>query len=173
MNKKIQEAMNKQIQEEMYSSYLYLSMTTYLENINLPGFAHWLRLHSQEEMFHAMKLYYHIVERGGQVKLMTLKEPPREWDSVLHVFKEAVKHEEHISRCINDLMDLSISEKDHASRSILGWFVDEQVEEEDLFGGITDKLGMIKGSQGGALFMLDREMGSRTPGQNPYVPAAE
>ena len=172
VGEKIQNAINKQIQEEMFSSYLYLSMSTYLESINLSGFAHWLRLHAQEEMFHGMKLYYYLIERGGRVELMTLQDPQKEWASVKEVFDAALNHEYHITKCINDLMDLAIEERDHASKNVLNWFVDEQVEEEDKFSGIVDQLAMI-GENSGMLFMMNKEMGARVPGANPYVPAPE
>ena len=165
---KIQNAMNKQINEEIYSSYLYLSMSTYLESINLPGFAHWLRLHAQEEMFHAMKLHFHLIERSSRVKLMVVKEPQTNWDSLLQVFKDARKHETLITRYINELMDFAIDERDHATRNFLNWYVDEQVEEEATFDEIVGKLVMI-GDQKSMLFMLDKEMGSRIPGLNPYI----
>jgi ferritin len=167
INERVQQAINKQINEEMYSSYLYLSMSTYLESINLSGFAHWLRLHAQEEMYHAMKLHFHLIERGGRVSLMEIKQPQISWDSVSRVFKDAREHEALMTRLINELMDLAIEEKDHAARNLLNWYVDEQVEEEATFDEMVSKLEMI-GEQKGMLFMLDKEMGTRVAGFNPY-----
>ncbi len=168
---KMAEAFNKQINEEIFSSYLYLSMAAYCDSINLKGFAHWLKVHTQEEMFHGMKYFNHLVERGGTVLLTTIAEPKKKWDSVLNVFEEALAHENHITECINNLMDLAIEEKDHAARSVLNWFIDEQVEEEDTFTEIVEKLKMI-GDNTGLLLIEDKEMGQAPLGLNPYVKTA-
>lgn len=170
IKKKVEDALNKQINEEIFSSYLYLSMAAYFDSTSLGGFAHWLKVHAQEEMFHAMKFYTHIVERGGTVQLTALGDPKKKWDSPLNVFEEALAHENHITECINNLMDLAIEEKDHAAKSMLNWFVDEQVEEEDRFGNMVDKLKMA-GDHGPLLLMQDKEMAQRPLGANPYVPA--
>jgi len=170
INAKMQDAINHQIHEEIFSSYLYLSMSTYFEDANLPGHAHWLRLHAQEEMFHAMKLYYHVVERGGKVDLKGLKDPKTRWTSPINVFEEALEHEHYITKCIHDLMDLAIEEKDHASKTVLNWFVEEQVEEEDRFGSHLERLRMI-GDHQGMLLREDEKMAARQPGPNPYLPA--
>ncbi len=171
IKKKMQDALNKQIGEETYSSYLYLSIAAYFDSINLGGISHWLKLHAQEEMFHAMKFYNHIVERGGQVELGHIEEPKRKWENPLNAFTDALAHEEHITGCINKLTDLAIEERDHAGRNLLNWFVDEQVEEEDRFSTVVEKLTMI-GDNSAMLLMLDTEMGQRAPGQNPYVKIA-
>ncbi|MCP4148148.1 MAG: ferritin [bacterium] len=168
---KMEETINKQINEEMFSSYLYLSMAAYCETINLKGFAHWLRVHTQEEMFHGMKLFDHLVERGGTVSLTAIGDPKKKWDSVLNVFEEALAHEQHITGCINNMMDLAIEEKDHAARNIINWFVNEQVEEEDTFSEIVGKLKMI-GDNTGLLLIEDKEMGQAPLGLNPYVKTA-
>lgn len=167
IKKKMQDAFNKQIGEEMYSSYLYLSMAAYFDSINLTGFAHWMRMQAQEEMFHAMKFYHHIVERGGKVELGHIEEPKKSWESPLTVFEDSLAHEEHITGCIHKLMDLCLEEKDYASRTMLTWFVDEQVEEEATFSERLEKLSMI-GDQKHLLLMLDGEMKSRQPGLNPW-----
>jgi ferritin len=167
INKKINEAFNEQINEEIFSSYLYLSMATYFDNMGMTGFSHWFRLQAQEEMFHAMKFYHHIVERGGRVILKAIQEPEINWESTLNAFEAALKHEEHISACINDLMDLSMNEKDYASRSLLQWFVDEQVEEEASVTEIIDKLNLA-GKQGHMVYMIDRELSARQSGVNPF-----
>jgi ferritin len=169
INKRVQDALNKQINEEMFSSYLYLSMSAYFESSSLLGFAHWMKIQAQEEMFHAMKFYNYILERGGNVELQAIAEPKKEWTSVLNAFEEALAHEEHITGCINDLMGVAMEEKDHASQNLLKWFVDEQVEEEATANEIVDKLKMI-GDHGPMLLMQDKEMVGRQPGQNPYFP---
>ncbi len=167
IDKKINDAFNQQINEEIFSSYLYLSMATYFDSQGMAGFSHWFRLQAQEEMFHAMKFYHHIVERGGRVLLQAIKEPEHKWGSTLKAFEAALKHEQHISACINDLMDLTMTEKDYASRSLLQWFVDEQVEEEASVGEIIDKLNLA-GEKGQMLYMIDRELSGRLSGANPF-----
>lgn len=164
------DALNKQINEEGFSSYLYLSMVTYFEVENLKGFAHWFRTQVQEEMFHVMKFYNFILERGGEPKLDAIEKPKYGWDSPIQLFEEALAHERHITECIDNLVDAAIEEKDHAARNLLNWFVDEQVEEEDQFNEILDKLRMI-GDNKAMLLMLDGEMAQRQPGPNPFFPA--
>jgi ferritin len=168
ISQKMQDAFNKQINEEMYSSYLYLSMAAYFEAITLSGFAHWMRTQAQEEMFHAMKFFNHIVERGGEVELTTIKEPKKKWNSPLNVFEDALQHEQYITGCIHKLMDLAIEQKDYAGQNLLKWFVDEQVEEEDNATDILEKLKRI-GSNDALLLMQDLEMVKRSPGVNPYL----
>ena len=161
IDKEIEEAINRQINEEMYSSYLYLSMAAYFENMGLRGFANWMFVQFQEEKDHAMKFYRYLIERGGRVKLYEIKEPPHEWDSPLHAFEETLKHEKHITQCINDLVDLAEKKKDRATFNLLQWYVDEQVEEEANDEEIIQKLKMI-GDNPQGLLMLDRELAART-----------
>lgn len=168
ISQKMQDAFNKQINEEIFSSYIYLSMAAYFEAINLTGFAHWMRLQAQEEMFHAMRFFNHIGERGGKVELMAVKEPKRKWDSPLQVFEETLKHEEYITGCINKLMDTAIEAKDYAGQNLLKWFVDEQVEEEVNATDALEKLKRI-GTNDALLLMQDLEMAKRVPGLNPYI----
>jgi len=170
ISQRMQEAFNKQINEEMYSSYLYMSMAAYFDSINLSGFSHWMKLQAQEEMFHAMKFFNHVAERGGQVELFAIKKPENKWDSPLHVFKESFKHEQFITDCINKLMDVGVEVKDYAGQNLLKWFVDEQVEEEDNFTGVLEKLKRI-GDNEALLLMQDLEMQKRVPGLNPYIKA--
>jgi len=160
INQKMQDAFNRQINEEMYSSYLYLSMAAYFAAGGFPGLAQWMKAQSQEEWAHAMKFFNHIVERGGEVELLAIKEPKKKWESPLNAFEDSLNHERHITGCIDKLMDLSIEEKDYASRSLLTWFVDEQVEEEAHVGDIVEKVKMI-GKHDHLLLMLDKEMGQR------------
>jgi ferritin len=160
LKKKLEEAMNEQINAEYYSSYLYLSMSAYFDSLNLSGFAHWMRAQSQEELMHALKFFAYVNERGGRVTLKAIDAPETEWASPLKVFEETLKHEEHVTSLINQLMDLAIKENDHAAKGFLQWFVNEQVEEEASASAIVEKLKMIKDAPG-ALFMMDRELGAR------------
>jgi ferritin len=172
INKKMNDAFNKQINEEVYSSYLYLSMASHFDSLGLTGFSRWMKLQAQEEMFHAMKFYNHIVERGGKVELLAISEPGKTWNSALKVFEASLEHEKHITSCINKLMDLSLKENDYASRSMLQWFVDEQVEEEASFTEVLDKLKLI-GDKGHMLYMIDKELSARQPGINPFDSQAQ
>ena len=160
LKNKMLEAFNKQINAEMYSAYLYLSMEAYFQSINLTGFAAWMRAQVQEEMMHAMKFYDYVFERGGKVELGVIEKPDAKWDSPLAVFKAVLKHEQHVTSLINDLVELALKEKDHASNIFLQWFVSEQVEEEANAGGIIEKLKLVKDNSSG-LFMLDAELGKR------------
>jgi ferritin len=169
IKKKMQDALNNQINEETFSSFLYLSMSAYFESKSLLGFARWMKIQAQEELLHAMKFYSYILERGGKVELQALAAPKKEWTSVLNAFEEALAHEEHITGCINDLMSVAMEEKDHASQNMLKWFVDEQVEEEATANEIVDKLRMI-GDHGPMLLMQDKEMTMRVPGPSPFFP---
>lgn len=160
LKQKIEKAINKQINAEMWSGYLYLSMSSYFESIGLSGFAHWMWIQAREEMSHAMRLFHHVVERGGRVILEPIDKVQTEWKSPLHVFEETYKHEQKVTALINDLLDLSIQEKDHATSNMLQWFVDEQVEEEASADDIVQKLKLI-GKNGNGIFMLDNELGQR------------
>ncbi|MHC4882516.1 MAG: ferritin [Planctomycetota bacterium] len=160
INKKVTDALNGQINAETYSAYLYWSMSAALEEMNLPGFASWMRVQAQEEMSHAMKLYGHIIERGGKVVLTAIDAPPIQWDSVNAVFENGLAHEQKVTRLINELMDLAMAEKDHAASMFLQWFVTEQVEEEAAAMDILGKLEIAGGTAGG-LYILDKEMGAR------------
>ncbi len=153
-------AFNKQINAEMYSAYLYLSMEAYFQSINLTGFANWMRVQTQEEMMHAMKFYDFVFERGGKVELEAIDKPPMIWDSPLAAMKEVLKHEKHVTSLINDLVDLAIKEKDHASNIFLQWFVTEQVEEEASADAVIQRLKLAKDNSSG-LFMIDAELGQR------------
>lgn len=160
IKKNIQKALNKQINAELYSAYLYLSMSAYFQSINLAGFANWMRVQALEEMTHADKFYNFIVERGGRVELEAIEAPPKEWASPLAVFENAYKHEQKVTSMINDLVDLAIKEKDHASNIFLQWFVTEQVEEEASADEVVQKL-KLAGDKGSGLFMLDGELSKR------------
>ena len=168
LNPKIEEAFNRQLNAELFSSYLYLSMAAHFESQNLKGMANWMRIQAQEENAHAMKFFDFINERGGRVTLTQIDAPKVEWPSPLAAFQEAYQHECKISGLINGLVDLALSEKDHAANAFLQWFVTEQVEEEASVLEIAEKL-KLAGDQGGILFMLDRELGQRMP---PPAPTA-
>jgi ferritin len=161
MKKEMQDAINKQIVREMYSSNLYLSMAAYYSAMNLNGFANWMRVQAEEEMEHAMKFFDYLEDRGGKPVIGAIDAPTTDWDSALAAFENALEHEKLVTGHINDLMDLSIELKDHATTSLLQWFIDEQVEEEATTGEIVDRLKMISDSKG-ALFFLDNELKSRT-----------
>lgn len=160
LNKRIEEELNKQVNAELYSSYLYLSMSAYFESKDLKGFASWMIAQAQEEVHHGMKMYNYINERGGRVTLDTIKAPIVEWDSPLAAFENAYAHEQLVTSLINGLVDTAIEEKDHATKNFLDWFVDEQVEEEASASEVVVQLRMV-GDNGYGLLMMDREMGTR------------
>ncbi len=162
MKQKVQDAFNAQITAEAFSAHLYMSMSAYLETINLKGMAAWMRLQADEETTHEMKFFDYILARGGKVVLDQIGAPPNEWDSPLDIFEAAYGHEQMITDRINKLVDLSLAESDHASNAFLQWFVTEQVEEEESVSEIVDQLKLI-GDDRGALFMIDRELGQRVP----------
>ncbi|MEO0078960.1 MAG: ferritin [candidate division WOR-3 bacterium] len=159
--KKIEEAFNDQVKYELESAYIYLSMSAWFATQGLDGMARWMSAQTQEELTHAMRFYKHIIERGGQVKLQPIAQPPLEWKSALDVFEAAYKHEQFITGRIDLLMKLSHEENDFASRSLLQWFVDEQVEEEESTSRVAQQLKLV-GSDGRGVLMLDRELGQRT-----------
>ena len=160
LKEKMLKALNEQINAEMYSSYLYLSMESYFQSISLTGFAAWMRGQVQEELFHGMKMYDYVCERGGRVSLETINKPDSSWKSAQAAFKHILKHEQLVTSLINDLVDLAMKERDHATLNFLQWFVAEQVEEEASVGEIVDKLKLIKDDTSG-LFLLDAEMSKR------------
>ena len=160
INEKMTQALNEQINAELYSAYLYLSMAAYFESVNLPGFANWMRAQTQEELMHAMKIYDFVNERGGRVLLKAIEQPPVEWKSPLAVFEATYKHEQKVTGLINELVNLAIEEKDHATNAFLQWFINEQVEEEKSASDIVGKLKLIEANPEG-MYMLDKEMGQR------------
>lgn len=160
ISEKMQTALNKQVNRELYSSFLYLSMSGYFEAENLKGFAAWMKEQAKEEYAHAMKMYNYVFERGGKVELLPIEAPPKEWDSILNVFEETYKHELEVTKEIHNLVGLSKDENDYATESFLKWYVDEQVEEEDQASYIVERLKQIAGFKGGIIF-LDKELGAR------------
>ena len=157
---KIQDALNKQLNAELYSSYLYLSMAAYFESVNLKGFANWMLAQTREELVHAMKFYDYIHERAARVNLTSIAAPSAQWDSPLAAFEQVYEHEQKVTGLINDLVTLAVSEADQATNNFLQWFVAEQVEEESSADEIVQKLRLL-GEDRSGLFMLDQELGQR------------
>ncbi len=168
---KMADAINKQINAELYSSYMYLSMSAYFEGESLVGMAQWMKVQAQEEVVHAIKFYEYVIERGGRVILTGIEDPPTDWKSPLEVFEKTLIHEQKVTCLINNLVDIANDLKDHATTSMLKWFVDEQVEEEASADEIVQKLKQMKDVPGG-IYMLDKELGSR-PTIFPVVNASE
>ena len=160
LNNDMEKALNAQVNAEMYSAYLYLSMSAYFQSKSLGGFASWMRVQAQEEMVHAMKLYDFINERGGRVILEPIEAPPTEWDSPLATSEAVYEHEQKVTGLINELVELALEKHDHATNIFLQWFVSEQVEEEDSANDVVEKIKLMGDARGG-LFMLDRELGQR------------
>jgi ferritin len=160
ISQKMQEAINDQINAELYSGYLYLAMSAYFQDINLSGFANWMRVQAQEELMHAMKFYDFLAERGGTVVLQAIEQPPATWDSPSTPFEQAYEHEVGVTQRIHNLVHLSLEERDYATNTFLDWFVNEQVEEEASADAIVRKLSLI-GSDKSGLFMIDRELATR------------
>ena len=156
----VQDAMNQQVNAELYSAYLYLAMAADFEEKNLHGIAHWMQVQAKEEAGHALKFFKYIPERGGRVTLTPIAAPPAKWDSPQAVFEQVYKHECHVTSLINKLADLAGAEKDHASGVFLQWFVNEQVEEEAHASELLHQLKMVGDSKQG-LFMLDRHLAQR------------
>jgi ferritin len=156
----MEEALNRQLNAELYSGYLYLSMSTFCSQINMPGFAHWLRTQRLEEITHGMKFYDYIIARGGRVTLGAIDGPPTEWDSPIDVAESILAHEKKVTGLIHELYELSQKEKDHATSSFLQWFIDEQVEEEE---GATDLVERLKAMQDapGGIVKVDDELAQR------------
>lgn len=162
LNAKVQEAFNQQLNAELFSEYLYLSMAAHFESESLKGMASWMRIQAGEEHTHAMKFYKFILDRGGKVVLKQIDAPKTTWNSPLEAFEEAYKHELKISSLINNLSSLAIEEKDHAAHQFLDWFVNEQIEEESNALTIVDQLKLV-GENGVAIFMIDQELAKRQP----------
>ncbi|MCA1731675.1 MAG: ferritin [Actinobacteria bacterium] len=160
LSKALQDAINEQIKNELYSAHQYLSMSAYCESVALPGFAHWLQAQVQEERDHAMKFYNFLLNRKGRVILQVIDQPVVEFGSPLEVFEQALEQEQKVTAQINELYGLMNSENDYASQAFLQWFLTEQIEEEKNVGDVLETLNMI-GDEGEALFLFDRELGKR------------
>lgn len=160
MNAKVEQALNEQMHAEFFSFYLYLSVSAYFKTIHLDGFAHWMNVQAQEEYGHAMKLFDFLIERGGQVQLMALDAPQREWESPVAAVQAVLEHEQYITDRINEMVNVSSQEKDHATTVLLHWYVTEQVEEVATADTLANQVKMLEESPHG-LLMLDRELAGR------------
>ena len=160
MDKKLVKTINEQINKELYSAYLYLSMGAWAESQNLPGFAHWMHEQFEEETAHALKFFDYVVDRGGRVTLKAIDAPQLEWKSPLAMFEQVLEHEQFVTSLIHNLYALAVKENDYPSQVLLQWYIGEQVEEEKHANYIVDTLKMV-GEKGQALVMLDRELAKR------------
>ncbi len=160
LTKNLEKAINEQINKELYSAYFYLGMSAYCNSVDLDGFANFFYVQYQEETFHAMKLYNYVLERGGNIKLAKIDEPPQDFKSALDVCEKTLEHEQYVTKSINNLMDISIKENDHATTSFLKWYVDEQVEEEATITKLVNRMKLV-GDNVGGLFIVDQELKAR------------
>jgi ferritin len=162
LSQAMQDALNRQIGYEFASAQLYLSMSAYCVTRDYNGFAHWLRIQSQEEHAHALRLFDMVLDRGGQVTLRALEAPPSEFESLLDVMQQTLAHEQNVTALIQELYALAVRENDFTTQAQLNWFLTEQVEEEKMVETILAQLRQIGGQTAG-LFLLDRELAARTP----------
>jgi ferritin len=162
ISEKLRDAINEQIKYELYSAYMYLAMSADCSDRNLTGFAHWLRMQAREEVEHAMRFHDFLLERGGRVELHGIDKPPFEFGSPLEIMERSLEHERFVTSRINGLYDLAQEERDRPAQVMLQWFITEQVEEEASIDEIVERM-KIFGSDGPALFMLDRDLGARGP----------
>ena len=160
LSKKMEKALNEQINAEFFSSYLYLSMAAYFERLNLTGFANWMRVQEKEENAHGMIFFNYVNGRGGKVELLAIEKPASDWKNPIKVFEEVLKHEQKITALINNLVNIAIQEKDHATNNKLQWFIAEQVEEEANSSALLEQLKLVEGN-GQGLLLLDRELKTR------------
>ena len=160
LSKRMEEELNKQINAELYSAYLYQAMAAYFENKTLKGFANWMSVQAKEEMTHAMKFYRFINETGGKVSFFGIDAPKNDWESLVDIFRNVLEHEKYVTGRINLLMNIALEEKDHATANELQWFIAEQVEEEANASEILEQLKFING-EGSGVFMMDRELKTR------------
>ena len=165
-SKALEQAMNKQLNKELYSGYLYLAMAAHFEATNMPGFAAWMRAQSHEENTHAMKFWEFIYDRGGEVSLLSIDQPPSRFKSPIDAFQQALGAEQENTAEINKLYEMAVAEKDYAAQVFLQMFIAEQVEEEKMASDVVDTLKMV-GDSAAALLMVDREMGNRKEDPSP------
>lgn len=161
ISEKMEKALNEQINKELYSEYLYLSMQAYFERLNLTGFTNWMTVQVQEEHAHAMGMFNYLHERGGKVELLAIDKPQTDWKSPVEVFEHVLEHEQYVTSLINGLLDVAEEEKDRAALSFLDWYLKEQVEEENTVGNVLAKLKLI-GDDKHALLLLDKDLEART-----------
>jgi len=160
LSEKLTNAINDQINAELYSAYLYLSMAAQCEATNLPGFANWMKQQAKEEVTHGMKLFEYLNDRGARAALKAIAQPPTDFASPLAIFEDALRHEQHVTSRIHNLYALSLEEKDYPTQAELQWFIKEQVEEEKTAALIVEQLRTI-GDSGTALIIMDRQLASR------------
>lgn len=168
ISKKMESALNEQVNKEFYSAYLYLAMSAYCNKFGLPGFSHWMRLQYEEESLHVTKMYDYILGQGGEVHLKAIEEPPKEFGNPLEIFEKTMEHEQFVTRSIHSLMSLAIEEKDYATQTFLQWYVTEQVEEESNVQDILNPLKMVGNDKGG-LMMIDQKLSGRPMPSLPAV----
>ena len=160
IDEKVRTALCLQINKELYSAYFYVAMVAYFEGKNLKGFSNWMQVQVKEEMTHADKMLRYLLDRGGKPHFDAIDQPPSEWVSPLALFESALHHETVVTKSINDLLDVALAARDHATAQFLQWFVSEQVEEEASFGAVVEQLRMA-GDNGAAIMMIDRELATR------------
>lgn len=170
IDKAVEDALNQHLNHEFYSSYLYLSMSAWFQRIGLRGHAHWMRIQSSEEQGHVTRMYNYLLDRDGTVRLGSIEAPPTEWDSPLAAFEAAYTHEQDVTRRINDLVDLALTKRDHATHNFLQWFVREQVEEEAVVSDIVSRSKLVEGRQG--LLLIDQELSQRPTTRTQEPPPA-
>lgn len=159
LSKNLEKELNLQLNREIESAYIYQAMAAYTDELNLPGAVNYFEVQASEELFHSKKMIHFIMDRGGRVEITGFDTPRKDFESLLDVLQSALNHERKVTTWINDIMDLAINEKDHATRSFLNWFVDEQVEEEAQFEELITKVKMLDGT---GLYLIDKEMATRT-----------
>lgn len=160
VGKRTYEALNKQVTEELASSYLYMSMSAVLSDMGLDGCASWMMKQSEEEYQHAMKIFHHLLDRGVKVKLLPIPASKQEWRAPLHIFEEMQRHEQKVTTLIHSIYEAAVADKDYATMSFIQWFIDEQVEEESIAADLLDRLRKMQGSDLGVL-MFDNELAQR------------
>lgn len=168
ISKNLENAINEQINFEFYSAYTYLAMSSYAEEIDFPGAANFFKIQAQEELDHARKMYDYLFQKGGKVVLEAIEKPKAEFDNLLNIFEEGLKHEQTVTKRIYNIANIALDEKEHATMSFLSWFVDEQVEEEENFTNLVKKIKRASGNEAN-LYMIDDELATRV--YTPPVPA--
>lgn len=166
ISQKMQDSINEQVKNELYSAYLYLSMSSWCQSADLPGFANWMRVQAQEELFHATKFFDYVISQDGRALLLAVDQPPHDFEAPQKMFEEVLNHEKKVTGMIYKLVDQAIAEKDHATNTMLQWFVNEQVEEESNAKQVLQKIKRV-GKDASALFMIDQELAARV-----YTPPA-
>ncbi len=162
ITKKMETALNGQINKEFYSAYLYLAMSAYCNKLGMPGAEHWFRMQYDEEVLHMTKMFDYVMQHGGNAHLLQIDEPPREFGTILDVFEASLAHEQFVTMSINEMLDVAVNEKDHATQVFLQWYITEQVEEESNVEEIVQRL-KLAGDNGGALMMIDDRLAQRLP----------